>query len=1086
MKFRSSWLLGCVFAGCGVLAAAPAGDAALPRLKSAPALDGKIAPAEWQDGRTFQLKKVGGGEVTSPTDVFLGRDDKMLYVGFLCHESDMKNIRKQWTTPEERDNAVWRDDTVEVLLDVWNAGDPDQFRQFIVNPNGVLYDAVGRNARKNFDVRVASWQNADNWSVELAIPLAELAYQPGGTEMWGINLARSNPRTGELSTLTGATDAEFASPAHFRAFRTAPETAVLPFTIRSISTGEVRRVQIAVAPDAPEDLVLTITRSRLDGSAVDQTPAAMVPGADLTVDLRGGKDVARYALTVTRNGRKLYEIDFPAREAGELASTLAHVTRDPLYRELWSDRPMGLGKDGAMFWAHGSLAVEMHPVALQYGFPWSAAGYIADCAAGGLLPIMGNLTRNLDDLRKIGGPAGLKLVYMPDNRWGPAKVPKRGSVPFTFDPEIQQEYYRDLDRMLPYKDQVYAVNFGDEQVNYAIMVLIEFKQKYPDYKMVREFDDAIRNGYGQGKYGLPESEADTNPYRWIATRRYLNDRMIGSIKQLKARLAEIAPAVKVIGDDPMATQNATYDFTDFTPEVCDIMTHQLYPRRNPNISDFGFLTKYVADLIQVDEFWPCMHVEEYSCSFTPEEVVEKISESVRSGATGMHYYLVDTTNRRSGIRYLHSEKYGAPERWQTEMALLKELGQMNRLKFPEADCGFFAPIDTLRSYPGVAASPERAMTIHSILEIHGGVWFKYFNEGSLKKQLVDLGRFKAIFTADAKYLEATALKKIEDYVAAGGVLIITDPEAFSFTPTGDSLADRRRDFLGIAETAAASDVSSFEFGGKNYPVGGTRFVLTPAKDATVAGKYNNGRPAVIENRFGKGKVITFGADLGRLANTDSADYQALIVKLAADQGVKLHQDIWRFRFPLSLIEPAAPISGKCLTGNFVRWERFKPQTGANAAIKDATYRYSVAPDAPAESAAGPDYEPGRGHLTNRIQAIAKGNVDCGKSKLDEWVVGWTKPEAFDITFDFKRPVPVDRVEIIYQGGMRDLTVALADDGENWTETGFTATAEDNRRPDDIRRKELKLKAGSRGRYVRIGFAPGAGKLTLSEVEIWAP
>jgi len=88
-----------VLAGCGGLAAAPSGDAALPWLKQAPALDGKIDPAEWQDAKTFRLEKVGGGEAAMPTDVFVGRDDKMFYAGFRCHESNMNSLRRQWTTP---------------------------------------------------------------------------------------------------------------------------------------------------------------------------------------------------------------------------------------------------------------------------------------------------------------------------------------------------------------------------------------------------------------------------------------------------------------------------------------------------------------------------------------------------------------------------------------------------------------------------------------------------------------------------------------------------------------------------------------------------------------------------------------------------------------------------------------------------------------------------------------------------------------------------------------------------------------------------------------------------------------------------
>ncbi|MPM44743.1 hypothetical protein SDC9_91424 [bioreactor metagenome] len=644
----------------------------------------------------------------------------------------------------------------------------------------------------------------------------------------------------------------------------------------------------------------------------------------------------------------------------------------------------------------------------------------------------------------------------------------------------------------PFADQIYAVSFGDEQVNYAMIILIEFLEKYPDYELLKQIDREVRAKYGYGKFGIPKSGSDPDVYAWIALRKYMNDAMVGFMKEVTAKVRAINPAIKVISDDPVAAQNQTYDYTDFTPEVCDIVTHQLYPRRNPDISDFGFLTKYVSDLSQVKEFWPCMHVEEYSCSFTPDEVIEKVSESVRSGATGIHYYLADTVGTRSGVRYLHSEYFGAPERWQIEMALLEELGRMNQLKFPEPDCAIFACLDTLRSYVGVSVYPTRTMTIHSLLELQPKVFFRYFNEGSLARKLVDLSRFKVIFAPDAKYVDRPALAALETYVKNGGTLIVTDPQAFSFTPAAEDLREVRRTLLGIADAKEAdANVTAFHYADLTLPVGNAgRFVLTPTAGARTAGRYNDGSSAVVEYPLGRGKVLTFGSEIGDLGNAGNPACQQLFRYLAQSNNLKCNQDIWRFRFPSTLIRPPAMPSGRCLTGNYVKWQKFLPLTGLNREAPGAAYRYAKAPDQPAESTPQEWYALADGHLTNRLKAIAKGNVDRGKSKLDEWIVGWETPEAIAIEFDLKATYPLDRLEVICRHYLRNATLGWSEDGTRWQQAEFPLEAGDNRDPQDVRRKTYRFPAGSRGRLVKLTFAsrPQAEqqRLILSEVELWSP
>ncbi|MBR7144051.1 MAG: hypothetical protein IKD10_03835, partial [Lentisphaeria bacterium] len=124
-----------------------------PMLTGVPVVDGKVNDSEYSGAIHRTLKKRNGAAAVNPTEVYFGIHKGTLYVGFICYEKDVKNIVRACRTPEERDNAVWNDDCVEMRFDPWNAaGDENVQRAVIVNSNGIVYDAVGRDVKKDFNV----------------------------------------------------------------------------------------------------------------------------------------------------------------------------------------------------------------------------------------------------------------------------------------------------------------------------------------------------------------------------------------------------------------------------------------------------------------------------------------------------------------------------------------------------------------------------------------------------------------------------------------------------------------------------------------------------------------------------------------------------------------------------------------------------------------------------------------------------------------------------------------------------------------------------------------------------------------------
>ncbi len=1060
----------------------------VPFLKSRPGLDGKASQVKWDNAKHLSLVKMNGGIADNPTEIWLGHDEDNLYVAFKCHEKEMKNIKTQWRNQEERDNNIWTDDCVDIFVDPLN-GDPGQTRHIIINAAGVIYDECGSFKGWNSQTRTAVGKGENYWTVEAEIPLDNLGCKPKGFEIWNCNFARTKISPYEISCLKSGDKAPLKDTRFFMPFRfSTKDSSQPPFIIESLGSGFIPKAKISL----PQSSVPGY-RVELGAISAKGTPAAMLkteckPGTETSISYRRAPDDIAVAIRVFETGKSekcIYENQIDIINQHE-SKALAGRTENPLYRELLSDEPAGLAGHGSFTWLHGLVEPFMRPFAMQYG-----TRYVADemykMFADEKLQVVINqmfITSKYHGYYKRGVANGMKFVVYPMAN----ASRERRHTPFLPDPAVQLEYMKDIEALEPHRSNIFAVFWGDEAVDFIEKDAIEFfNRKKDSYEFIRNADAEVKAKYGFGKYGIPESADDRNPYRWIAFRHWLNDRLVDFYRRAYRKVKSISPDLLVVSDDPTARQDMVYGYSDFAG-TCDILTHQLYPLKEPDVECFGFLTKYITDLSGMREVWPVMHVEEYACSFTPEETLEKISESVRCGASGIHWFLNDTANLRAGKKYMHFEYYGAPDRWQVELGAAKELAKMNRLRFPEPDCAVFAPEPTMRAYPGVDTIPSRALYLHSYLARGVGAWYKFINEGTMKN--AGLQQYKVIMTADAKYVSKDALKSIMDYVAGGGTVLALDPEAFSFTPAGDSLAYERAELLGIADLSNALRDNQINLGKYKLSTAGlAAFKMQPANTARITGTFMSGKPAVIENSFGKGKVVTFAVNPCDSRLAGNPEWKRFFLEYLAGAGVKTRQDIWRFKLPSSIIKNAPAPEGLCLTGNYVQWRQFKPVITANTAAA-GVYSCTPAPDSPQESGSiKKDNIPfEQGNLTDRLRAIYGGNADLGKSNINQWVAGWNTAGPISIDFDFKKSCPIDRVVIFYQKYLRDVVVSVSEDGKNWTETRFPLLANDNQNPEDVYDKVFRLPNHPGGRFVRISFAspsnPDESRLILGEVEVW--
>ncbi len=167
-------------------------------------VDGNLDEPPWQNAqpinRLFQIQPNQGEPMTQATEVRILYDDKKLYLGFTCFDSE---IEKLVANEMRRDSEGLRsNDYGFLLLDTYNDRRNAVFFRF--NPLGGMEDTAISNSGDSLNT---SWDivwecrskiNADNWTAELAIPLSQLRFERSGVMTWGMNFGREIARNKEI------------------------------------------------------------------------------------------------------------------------------------------------------------------------------------------------------------------------------------------------------------------------------------------------------------------------------------------------------------------------------------------------------------------------------------------------------------------------------------------------------------------------------------------------------------------------------------------------------------------------------------------------------------------------------------------------------------------------------------------------------------------------------------------------------------------------------------------------------------------------------------------------------------------------
>jgi hypothetical protein len=760
------------------------------------------------------------------------------------------------------------------------------------------------------------------------------------------------------------------------------------------------------------------------------------------------------------------------------ASGKAWYLPDPLYKELLGTKSGGLGAQGLVIWPHNMIDHYMTPISQEYGFRYSAKEVVALYASRHWNPLYdpGNMRKMAPLFRQ----AGIKGF------WYPVTAPKittgDGKAFYLVDdPMCRKAALDSIKEYMPsLADVTWGIYTSDEPELSAQQNACQLFWKYQtDYPRIKDVDREIKTKFGAGKYGIPLSSSDTNPFRWRALNAWVAEQLVSFQSDVYDTVKALNPQLKVISIDPTALMTYPQDRTRWR---CDIITNQTYAAGKTDECRGGWAVKMLVDLSNTKDVWPCMHIENYPACFNGEEVLEELSQAVRNGANGWHFYPCDVDGNLSDHSFFADEP-GARERWDTVAAVTEQARLMKRPIFPKPDFAILFSTDTYGSQPGAMGQTLEPNYAYTQLGANPRAWFKFIDDLGISRKQVKLSKYKAVFVPLGYIERLDAAQALVNYVKGGGTLVSGDPEIFSHGMDGTDTSSLRSRCFG-ATLGARRTASYVKYGSARLPVYTKAYNITVTRGTKIIAAYPDGKPAIVSRSYGKGKAVYFAFNPFSPKANSEPRWNAFFKTLEKQFGITLDQKILRFQFPKSLVAHASQLTGRCLTNNYGFWRENKALTDRNLDT-GGSYTLSLNGDLVADKAPANTFASGK--LTDRLRAWKIGSiigVEHPVGSVSDYTVGYSTTTPASIAFDFLKPYSLTSARVFYGGELASLSVSVSDDNEYWNQvTSVRGSTAGEGETLDI------TAAGDWGkhRYLRLDVsARSAGQqLLLSEVEIWA-
>ena len=163
------------------------------KVQKTPVVDGRLDEEAWKSAKPISgFIAMGTNSLAKEKTVAkIVYTDSAIYFGVECYISNNKALKSQ---KRIRDDRVWDDDCVEVMLDINNR--KSNFYHIIVNPSNSIYDSYcdqgGSVSDPKWDgkIKTATFIGKDFWSCEIMVPFHTLDITPEVGIQWGVNICR--------------------------------------------------------------------------------------------------------------------------------------------------------------------------------------------------------------------------------------------------------------------------------------------------------------------------------------------------------------------------------------------------------------------------------------------------------------------------------------------------------------------------------------------------------------------------------------------------------------------------------------------------------------------------------------------------------------------------------------------------------------------------------------------------------------------------------------------------------------------------------------------------------------------------------
>ena len=756
----------------------------------------------------------------------------------------------------------------------------------------------------------------------------------------------------------------------------------------------------------------------------------------------------------------------------------------PMFRELLSNEP---GPDCVLYYGYEDILSEevYRPYAKKFGHRYVLDEQVQGIRSRPFIPMTNAWARG-----GVGSYPTMRMILRPDVK--DAAPLAFGDRPWIMHPKWQEAYVKAAIRLAEQSlDQKPENTWGNtwglwagDEVFESSGIKVVPRDKRDD--AINAIDREVREKFGFGKYGMPDSEDDTDPFKRIAFRRWVNAKLTETFKKTYALVKKINPKLLMLGPDPCGAVPPV-DLEAMTPYF-DLVSNQSWysPSSFTQQLATGADTKAMVDLSEC----PVWALVQHAAANDPEALREQYSQAFRNGGEGLIILGVGWYDRE-----LEHPQYTNPPQWRALLEIADTVTKMNKVTLPKPDTAILYASDTFLTLDNVkmaGAEHPQTYAAYAALGPCVGSWFSFVSDRQIDRGTRNLSDYKLLYIPFATYVRGAVLDKIEEYIKGGGIVVCADPTAFTWDINGEDLSSKWAGITGVKKgkaregTTSARTVSSGFLRGKAeirlvLPAPGV--VLSPTDESVQPlAVFADGAPAATIRAYGKGRVMLFAAN-----PFDSVDKRTPIIELMKNiqlaAGARIGLDIWRFKLPpFKTVYVADTEKHSCLTNNNLVLD-VKDVKMVHNLSTNGTYTYDRFPTGIADAASSGEIPFGKGHLTNRRQAYEARHVGGSRNppELEKWIVSWTDKGAVALTIDLKKPYALNRLTLFYSGILPELRIQGGTDGKTWSPL---ATHPVQPAGHDVLDATIALKG--RYRHIRVNFAARTDNapMELAEMEVW--